>query len=184
MCLHVILLIAVTSVCFGCAAVLESSSIEKRETDNAEGTAPPYIEILQGRDGRDGRDGEPGPRGPPGRDGKVGPQGEKGDMGEQGPPGPRTGGVTYVRWGQTTCPNTTGTELVYAGRAAGSNYNQIGGTNDYLCLPEQPHYLAYKPGVQGDSPIHGAEYQNRDNRPLHHIHDHNVPCVVCKTVRE
>ena len=119
---------------------------------------PPYIEVLvgrdghdgqPGRDGRDGRDGEPGPRGPQGRDGKVGPQGEKGDMGEQGPPGPRTGGVTYVRWGRTTCPNTTGIELVYAGRAAGSHFNQKGGTNDYLCLPEEPQYLAYKPGVQG-----------------------------------
>ena len=135
--LRVLLLISATSVCFGCAAVLESASIEKRETDDnaVEGTAPPYIEILRGRDGRDGRDGEPGPRGLQGRDGKVGP---KGDMGERGPPGPSSGGVTYVRWGQTTCPNTTGTELVYAGRAAGSHFQQKGGTNDYLCLPEEP----------------------------------------------
>ena len=64
MLLRVLLLIAVTFVCFGCAAVLESASIEKRETEDVEGTAPPYIEILRGRDGRDGRDGEPGPRGP------------------------------------------------------------------------------------------------------------------------
>ena len=107
---------------------------------------PPYIEVLvgrdghdgqPGRDGRDGRDGEPGPRGLQGRDGKNGlngergEKGEKGGMGEPGPPGPSSG-VTYVRWGRTTCPNTTGTELVYAGRAAGSNYNQKGGTNDYL----------------------------------------------------
>ena len=33
-------------------------------------------------------------------------------MGEQGPPGPSSGGVTYVRWGRTTCPNTARTELV------------------------------------------------------------------------
>ena len=109
--LRVLRLISATSVCISYAAVLES--IEKCQTgDNAaEETDPPYIEILRGRDGRDGRDGEPGPRGPPGRDGKVGPQGEKGDMGV-GPPGPSSGGVTYVGWGNTTCPNTTGTELV------------------------------------------------------------------------
>ena len=183
--LRVLLLVAATSVCFGCAAVLESASIEKRETDDVEGTVAPYIEILQGRDGRDGRDGEPGPRGLQGRDGKVGPQGEKGDMGEQGPPGPSSGGVTYVRWGRTTCPNTTGTELVYAGRAAGTHFQQKGGTNDYLCLPEEPQYLAYKPGVQGYNPIHGAEYQTDNYQPLDHLHNHNVPCVVChSTLRE
>ena len=132
--LRVLLLISVTSVCFGCASVLESHSIKKRQTDDnaVEGTVAPYIDILRGRDGRDGRDGEPGPRGSQGRDGKVGPQGEKGDMGEQGLPGPSSGGVTYVRWGRTTCPNTTGTEVVYSGRAAGSYYNQKGGTNDYF----------------------------------------------------
>ena len=83
----------------GCAAVLEASSIEKCQTDNnnADEAAPPYIEILRGRDGGDG---EPGPRGLPGRDGKVGAKGEKsekGDTREQGPPGPSSGGVTSVR---------------------------------------------------------------------------------------
>ena len=46
---------------------------------------------------------------------------DKGDMGECGP---SSGGVTYVRWGRTVCPNTARTELVYTGRAAGSYYNQ------------------------------------------------------------
>ena len=54
-----------------------------------------------------------------------------------------------------TCPNTTGTELVYAGRAAGSYYSQKGGTSDHLCLPEQPQYGAYGPGVHARAPIHG-----------------------------
>ena len=188
--LRVFLLIAATSVCIGCAAVLESPLIEKRQTDD-NGTAPPYIEILRGRDGRDGRDGEPGPRGLQGRDGKNGlngergEKGEKGDMGEQGPPGPSSGGVTYVRWGRTTCPNTTGIELVYAGRAAGTHYSHGGGTNDHLCLPEEPQYLAYGPGVHGRSPIHGVEYQTANNQPLGHVHDRYVPCVVChSTLRE
>ena len=92
-------------------------------------TVPPYIEILRGRDGRDGRDGEPGPRG------EMGPAGP---TGAQGPPGPRSGGATYIRWGQTTCPDTEGTELVYAGRAAGTSHSHEGGTSDYLCLPDEP----------------------------------------------
>ena len=37
--------------------------------------------------------------------GVNGEKGETGAAGPQGPPGPRSGGVTYVRWGRTTCPN-------------------------------------------------------------------------------
>ena len=48
-----VLLITTTFVyiAIGCAAVLESSLIERCRTDDVEGTAPPYIEILRGRDG-------------------------------------------------------------------------------------------------------------------------------------
>ena len=179
--LQVLLLIAATSVCFGCAAIVESHSLEKRQNDNVEGTVAPYIEILQGRDGRDGRDGEPGPRGLPGRDGKVGPQGEKGDMGEQGPPGPRTGGVTYVRWGRTTCPNTTGTELVYKGRAAGSHYSHTGGGSNYQCMTENPQNFDFGPGTAYASYIYGAEYQIYNNVPssANLLRDDDVPCAIC-----
>ena len=142
----------------------------KRQADTNEGL-PPYIELLQGRDGRDGRDGLTGPKGPPGM---------KGETGDQGAPGPRSGGVTYIRWGRTTCPNTPGTELVYSGRAAGTSHSHKGGTSDYLCLPDTPEYLNHCPGVQGLSPIHGAEYQiNSCTMTLPGVHDHNVPCAVC-----
>ena len=138
----------------------------------------------QGVAGRDGRDGVPGPRGVAGRDGKTGLQGMKGDTGPQGPPGPRSGGVTYVRWGRTTCPDTEGTEVVYTGRAAGSSSGQKGGTNDYLCLPENPEYLEFRTGVQGRSPLHGGEYQSEDNQPLSAYEQDNVPCVVyCTSLR-
>ena len=53
-----------------------------------------------------------------------------------GPPGPTTGGVVYTRWGKTTCPSTSGTQLLYAGRAAGSHYTEKGGGANYLCLPD------------------------------------------------
>ena len=106
---------------------------------------------LPGRDGRDGRDGVPGPRGVAGRDGKTGPQGMKGDTGPQGPPGPRSGGVTYVRWGRTTCPE--GTEVVYTGRAAGSHYSSSGGSN-YQRLTADPANFDFGPGTEEASHIY------------------------------
>ena len=132
----------------------------------------PYIEVLRGRDGRDGRDGVPGPRGS---------QGQRGERGVAGPPGPRNGGVAYTRWGKTSCPNITGTELVYEGRAGGSWWSHMGGGANYLCMPNDPDYLAYQPGVQGWSYIYGVEYQTGGLRigPLRAVHDHNVPCAVC-----
>ena len=100
-----------------------------------------------------------------------------------GPPGPTAGGVVYTRWGRTTCPNTTGTQLLYTGRAAGSHYTHRGGGANHLCLPEQPEYSTYTAGVQsGRAYLYGAEYQTGiggDIGPLRSFHDHNVPCAVC-----
>ncbi len=50
-----------------------------------------------------------GERGVPGERGPAGPQGPKGTQGESGEVG-----VTYIRWGKKTCPNT-GATLVYEG---------------------------------------------------------------------
>ena len=89
----------------------------------------------------------------------------------------------YTRWGRTTCPNTTGTQLLYTGRAAGSHYTHRGGGANHLCLPEQPEYSTYTAGVQsGRAYLYGAEYQTGiggDIGPLRSFHDHNVPCAVC-----
>ena len=147
------------------------------------------MELLQGRDGRDGRDGMPGaigPQGPPGERGDTGGSqgprgltgstGAPGARGPAGPPGPRNGGVTYVRWGKSSCPDVAGTELLYAGRAAGTLYSKEGGGSTHLCMPEVPQYtLSYKPGTQSDSVINGANYE----LPITGTHDHNVPCAVC-----
>ena len=67
---------------------------------------------------------------------------------------------------------------MYAGRAAGAQFQSKGGTSDYLCLPDEPQYLSFTPGVQGRSHLHGAEYQPHD-QPLNRVEDHNVPCAVC-----
>ena len=145
--------------------------------DNTAAPAP-YVDILRGRDGRDGL---------PGRDGKDGDKGEKGDPGVQGLPGPPgTGpsgksGVVYTRWGRTTCPSVTGTELVYSGRAGGSFWSHTGGGANYLCMPAIPEYGRYAPGAQQHSYIYGVEYQVYEaNKPISsNLHDHNVPCAVC-----
>ena len=85
---------------------------------------PSNLEILRGRDGRDGLPGVPGSAGLPGRDGA---DGAPGIQGPQGPEGPGNSGTIYTRWGSSSCPNTSGNELVYSGRMAGSNYRNGGG---------------------------------------------------------
>ena len=87
-----------------------------------------------------------------------------------------------MRWGRTTCPNTTGTQLLYAGRAAGSYHTEKGGGANYLCLPEQPQYSTYTAGTQTHRAyLYGAEYEagRYTNGPLRSFHNHNVPCAVC-----
>ena len=72
--------------------------------------------------------------------GERGPTGQKGDT---GPPGPSVSGVVYTREvGEDQI--ITGTQLVYAGRAAGSWFNHKGGGANYLCLPNEPSYLQYQ----------------------------------------
>ena len=110
-----------------------------------------------------------------------GEKGETGAPGPQGPPGPRSGGVTYVRWGRTTCPDTTGTELVYTGRAGGSQHDHSGGGGNYQCVVEDPENFDFGPGTVDASYIFGAEYEMWGDIPSanHALHDHDVPCVVC-----
>ena len=161
-----------------------AGGIAKRQDDNDDNSPScPNLDVIRGRDGRDGITGAPGATGKDGRDGDKGMKGDVGPMGPPGPRGPPTGGSVYIRWGRTTCPNTTGAELVYQGIAAGSWYNQNGGGSNYLCLPLEPKYSSYRPGVQGHSPLYGTEYETQTNSPLSHVHNHNVPCAVCCTSR-
>ena len=62
--------------------------------------------------------------------------------------------------------NITGTSLVYNGRAAKSHYKNKGGGSNYLCLPNNPQYGGYTPGVQGFSPVYGVEYELPRGSPL------------------
>ncbi len=157
-------------------------------TQTSGGVSSVYCpEGIRGRDGRDGApgvSGRDGRDGLPGRDGKEGERGERGEPGIQGPPGPHgppSGGVVYTRWGRTTCPNSTGAELVYAGRMTGTHYNTQGGGSNYLCLPDDPDYnLEDTAGNQGSSPLYGTEVRNDGGGPFFpEYHGHNIPCAVC-----
>ena len=130
-----------------------------------------------GTRGLPGDQGERGPPGPPGISGPRGPVGEKGSpgspglpgpQGEHGPQGPATGGGTvYTRWGRTSCPMNQGTDLVYSGRAGGTQYDHSGGGANLLCLPDDPEYSRYVNGIQGQSPLRGAEYLATTSQQLH-----------------
>ena len=93
--------------------------------------------------------------------------------------GPKSGGVVYIRWGRTTCPNNTGAELLYEGIAGGSHFTHSGGGANYLCLPKVPQYLSTAVPPDPDrSYLYGAEYESVNNI-YPSKHEHNVPCAVC-----
>ena len=144
--------------------------VKRQDNDDDTCSSCPNLKVMRGRDGRDGITGAPGATGKDGRNGDKGMTGDMGPMGPPGPRGPPGGGNVYIRWGRTTCPNTTGTELVYQGIAAGSWYSHTGGGANYLCLPQEPKYSNYRPGVQGHSPLYGTEYETQTNFPLSHVH--------------
>ena len=49
------------------------------------------------------------------------------------------------------------TELVYTGRAAGSDKQDTDGTSDILCLPEEPDYMKFAPNMDPHATINGAQ---------------------------
>ena len=138
---------------------------------------PAGLEGPKGSRGVHGYQGIAGPRGPQGF------TGQKGDRGYRGPPGPTRGGITYTRWGKSSCPS--GTSLVYAGRTTGTHYSQSGGGANLVCLSNTPQFLSYTPGVQdGRGYLYGTQYQtggphSADTGPLSGVSQHNAPCAVC-----
>ena len=159
----------------------------------------PFGKMFRGRDGRDGLPGPPGPPGPPGIPGAAGTPGVAAiDLHYVQPPTTDTpstvtptttpppppvttvgGGVTYIRWGRTSCPAVAGTEEVYNGITAGSYHDHTGGGSNYICMVKEARY---PPGAVttsgGADSIYGTEYETI-SRALHRLHNHNVPCAVC-----
>ena len=98
-----------------------------------------------------------------------------------------TSGVTYTRWGRTSCPSNTDAQLVYSGRAGGTNHGAQGGSAEIICLPDNPDYI---PGSLNISlsmfknVVQGTEYEVNYDLPgssqsIQHVHQQNAPCAVC-----
>ena len=86
------------------------------------------------------------------------------------------GTVTYVRWGNSTCPY--GAHAIYSGFTAGSWYDHHGAAVEPLCLPPDPQYLKSQAGFQNQARLYGAEYQT--SGPLNHADNRNIPCALCQ----
>ena len=122
----------------------------------------------------------PGTKGENGSIGLTGYKGAPGQKGMKGDKEERNGGNVYVRWGHDKCPSTA--QLVYSGRAGGSNFNTPGGGSNPQCLPLDPKFLTPISGNQnGRALIYGAEYETHTDRNsyLHGRHSTDVPCAVC-----
>lgn len=86
------------------------------------------------------------------------------------------GVVTYVRWGNSTCPHNS--HSIYSGFTAGSWYDHYGAAVEPLCLPPDPQYLKSIQGYQNYARLYGAEYQTAG--PLNHADNRNIPCALCQ----
>ena len=84
----------------------------------------------------------------------------------------RNGGTVYVRWGHSQCPYTA--ELVYSGRAGGSD-RRDGGASNPQCLPLDPNFLTSFSGRYRGY-MYGAEYKTHISS---YRHDYDVLCAVC-----
>ena len=138
-----------------------------------------------GFDGRPGFSGQKGNRGDSGEKGEQGYPGLKGvpgTKGERGLPGPSGGGLTYVRWGRTSCPEMEGTVFVYKGWAAGADYSDIGRGGNYKCITQDPQtFESFGEGTAEAAFIYGAQYRTVENVPSDSIqlNGESVPCSVC-----
>ena len=56
-------------------------------------------------------------------------------------------------------------QLVYVGRAAGTPYGHKGGGSDILCMPDDPEYLNYGPGVQIQSCLRSRVHSSLGSGP-------------------
>lgn len=96
-------------------------------------------------------------------------------------------GSVYIRWGRTSCSSDS-TQL-YSGYLAGSHSHAIGGTSDWLCLPQFPQWSASSRTLDYNAlkyklDIFGGEYDVESQAnpfSAYDLHNQDVPCAVCHT---
>ena len=84
--------------------------------------------------------------------------------------------VTYIRWGNTTCPY--GANTIYKGVAAGGRYDQEVSPSNLMCLPSNPMRYSKAPG--GGTPAYAVEY--RVGGSINHADNRNMPCTLCEAI--
>ena len=82
--------------------------------------------------------------------------------------------VTYIRWGNKTCPY--GANTIYQGVAVGGRYNEETSPSNLMCLP--PNWMTYSNDNGGHDPVYGVEYQVSGN--INHALNRNVLCALCE----
>ena len=82
--------------------------------------------------------------------------------------------VTYIRWGNTTCPY--GANTIYKGVATGGSHGHKGAPSNILCLPPEP--MRYSNNHGGEVPTYAVEYQT--SGILNHVDKNDMPCALCE----
>ena len=84
--------------------------------------------------------------------------------------------VSYIRWGNTTCPY--GANTLYKGTAVGGRYTDKGAASDLMCLPPTPQRYSYN--QHGDAFAFPVEY--RTGGVIDHSTCRNMPCALCEAI--
>ena len=82
--------------------------------------------------------------------------------------------VTYIRWGNTTCPY--GANTIYKGTAVGGRHNHKGSASNMMCLPYDT--MDSPINVGGNTIAYAVEY--RIYNALNHAECRNMPCALCE----
>ena len=82
--------------------------------------------------------------------------------------------VTYIRWGNTTCPY--GANTIYKGTAVGGRYDHDGAPSNLMCLPPNP--MRYSNNQYGDGIAYAVEY--RTGGAIVNSVNRNMPCSLCE----
>ena len=89
-------------------------------------------------------------------------------------------------WGRTECPKGHGAEKIYSGVASGSKYDLGGGTDQTLCLPNNPQYWDTDRLTSLQGTLWGVRYEvytSSASVPLTSHSGQQVPCAVCYVER-
>ena len=69
--------------------------------------------------------------------------------------------------------------ILYAGQVGGAFAGHSGGGANFLCMPQNPQYSTYTPGIQGRGYIYGVEYEHPVGGTGTTVGNDGATCAVC-----